>query len=130
MTIALLVIQGVIVIMSTKVVGRLNSLAVGVELAIVVVLVVALTVSITDMHTPCPQARESTYEHADSGHRSPARAGHRDDHDAARLLTGVVYLANMLNFKWDVLDHEPGQARASSGGRELALATTTASLSP
>lgn len=41
-TIVLLVIQAVIVVMSTKIVGWINSLAVGVELAIVVVLGVAL----------------------------------------------------------------------------------------
>ena len=45
-TIALLLIQAVIVIMSTKIVGWINSLAVGVELAIVLVLGVALVVAV------------------------------------------------------------------------------------
>jgi amino acid transporter len=45
-TIALLVIQAVIVVMSTRIVGWMNSLAVGVELAIVVVLGIALTIAV------------------------------------------------------------------------------------
>jgi amino acid transporter len=46
MTIALLLIQAVIVIMSTRIVGWINSLAVGVELAIVVALGIALVVAV------------------------------------------------------------------------------------
>jgi amino acid transporter len=45
-TIVLLVIQAAIVIMSTRIVGWTNSLAVGVELAIVVVLGIALVVAV------------------------------------------------------------------------------------
>lgn len=45
-TIALLVIQAVIVVMSTRIVGWMNSLAVGVELMIVVVLGIALVVAV------------------------------------------------------------------------------------
>ena len=45
-TIALLLIQAVIVIMSTKIVGWINSLAVGIELAIVLVLGIALVVAV------------------------------------------------------------------------------------
>ena len=45
-TIALLVVQAVIVVMSTRIVGWMNSLAVGVELAIVVVLGIALVVAV------------------------------------------------------------------------------------
>lgn len=45
-TIALLLIQAVIVIMSTRIVGWMNSLAVGVELMIVVVLGIALVVAV------------------------------------------------------------------------------------
>src|SRR5262245_56118028 len=45
-TIALLVLQAVIVIMSTRIAGWINSLAVGVELAIVVVLGIALVVAV------------------------------------------------------------------------------------
>lgn len=45
-TIALLLIQAVIVILSTRIVGWMNSLAVGVELAIVVVLGIALVVAV------------------------------------------------------------------------------------
>lgn len=43
-TVALLVVQAVIVVMSTKIVGWINSLAVGVELVIVVALGIALVV--------------------------------------------------------------------------------------
>ena len=46
MTIALLVIQAVIVVMSTRIVGWINSLSVGVELAVVVVLGIALLVAV------------------------------------------------------------------------------------
>jgi amino acid transporter len=45
-TVALLVLQAVIVIMSTRIAGWINSLAVGVELAIVVVLGIALVVAV------------------------------------------------------------------------------------
>lgn len=45
-TVALLVLQAVIVIMSTRIAGWINSLAVGVELTIVVVLGVALVVAV------------------------------------------------------------------------------------
>jgi amino acid transporter len=46
MTIALLVIQAVMVVMSTRIVGWINSLSVGVELTIVVVLAIALIVAV------------------------------------------------------------------------------------
>lgn len=45
-TIALLLIQAVIVVMSTRIVGWMNSLAVGVELAIVVLLGIALVIAV------------------------------------------------------------------------------------
>ena len=45
-TVGLLVLQALIVVMSTRIVGWINSISVGVELAIVVVLGIALTVAV------------------------------------------------------------------------------------
>lgn len=46
LTIALLVIQAVLVVLSTRIVGWMNSLSVGVELVIVVALAIALTIAV------------------------------------------------------------------------------------